>query len=498
MKTLLQKYSILVFVLSIFMASGTYANAKEFPGNIVFNFSDENDIDYWRLGNHGTGTDWSIEDGHFIASMGGDTKFRGDLMYNSKDGTNSKGTAPAVVFNTITDRYIAIKFIGDRPHGKLKFEMNTTGGSWINKGGQFESGALTGNIKTSNGNTIYYLDLSAGTGFTGESVEVNFLKFIVADAENPPFTYTVDWIATFPSITDIVVAKDIADDGEEDIDEPESVFPGNIGFSFSTDGNSESWRLGKHNGTEATFDVEDGYLKASMVLDTNGKYRADLMYNSKDGTNNKGTAPSLFFNTTTDRFLAIKFIGNRPHGVIKFEMQTPGNQWLNSGGQYQSGSLTGNIQTANGNTIYYLDLSANANFTGDFVEINLVKFIIADAANEPYSYTVDWIASFESVEQIQAYKDMQDDGENDLDEDFSTSAKNATMTSLYVAATESLVHIGNIMSESIINIYDLSGQRVLSTTSAGAESVFIPFSQKGTFVIEVRGKETTKMVKVVK
>jgi hypothetical protein len=72
------------------------------------------------------------------------------------------------------------------------------------------------------------------------------------------------------------------------------------------------------------------------------------------------------------------------------------------------------------------------------------------------------------------------------------------MTSLYVAATESLVHIGNIMSESIINIYDLSGQRVLSTTSAGAESVFIPFSQKGTFVIEVRGKETTKMVKVVK
>ena len=186
MKTLIQKYSTLVFALSIFMVLGTYVNAKEFPGNIVFNFSDENDIDYWRLGNHGTGTDWSIEDGHFIASMGGDTKFRGDLMYNSKDGTNSKGTAPAVVFNTITDRYIAIKFIGDRPHGKLKFEMNTTGGSWINKGGQFESGALTGNIKTSNGNTIYYLDLSAGTGFTGESVEVNFLKFIVADAENQP------------------------------------------------------------------------------------------------------------------------------------------------------------------------------------------------------------------------------------------------------------------------------------------------------------------------
>jgi hypothetical protein len=64
-------------------------------------------------------------------------------------------------------------------------------------------------------------------------------------------------------------------------------------------------------------------------------------------------------------------------------MQTPGNQWLNSGGQYQSGSLTGNIQTANGNTIYYLDLSANANFTGDFVEINLVKFIMLMQQTNP-------------------------------------------------------------------------------------------------------------------
>ena len=55
-----------------------------------------------------------------------------------------------------------------------------------------------------------------------------------------------------------------------------------------------------------------------------------------------------------------------------------------------------------------------------------MNFIIADAAEEPYSYELDWIATFESVEAIQAYKDTADDGEGDLDDYVTPAVLNQT------------------------------------------------------------------------
>ena len=51
-----------------------------------------------------------------------------------------------------------------------------------------------------------------------------------------------------------------------------------------------------------------------------------------------------------------------------------------------------------------------------FRSIRRMNFIIADCAEEPYSYTLDWVATFQSLEELEAYKNAKDDGENDADD----------------------------------------------------------------------------------
>jgi hypothetical protein len=433
-----------------------------------------------------SGASGVITDGYFNCTMAvqSNSKYRGDLLFSN----NVEGNG--IILDSDNDKYIAIKFIGQRPNGVLKFEMrrtDQTGGSGSRTDGYYNTwtGGNPASVTTSNGNYIYYYQLTTDGNYVSQTAggkEMQILKFIIADAAVEPYEYKVDWVGTFSSLDDLNVHKDIADDGESDEDEPKvksKVFPGNIEFTFSTNGDDENWRTGKHNNITSTWSVNSGGLTGDLVFqDASGtKYRADLMYNSADGTNTWGTAPNLLFNTTKDKYIAIKFIGDRPlPGTLKFEMKNSANVWLNSGGQYQTNGLSGNITTADGK-IYYLDLSANVNFTGTTVVIAFVKFIIADIT-APGSYTVDWIATFASVEEIETYKDTDDDtitgtaeGHKLLTNNFHFSSNNSVLT-IYSSEAKT------------VDIFAVDGRIVRKDLQISEGTNVINFLNKGIYIID--------------
>lgn len=148
--------------------------------------------------------------------------------------------------------------------------------------------------------------------------------------------------------------------------------------------------------------MSGGHLDVVMGDQGNGKYRADLKFEA--GTN-------YTINSTTDRIMAVKFIGDKPAtGSFKMELRndTDGN-WINNGGsRYNS---AGSTTTTAGNMIYYFDFSGDTNYTVGDKEINKIFFVIADVV-DPTDYIVDWVASFADLE---AYKDTKDDGPTDTE-----------------------------------------------------------------------------------
>ena len=210
-----------------------------------------------------------------------------------------------------------------------------------------------------------------------------------------------------------------------------------------------------HNDWSAYGDsyvVAGGHLNCNMALQTNSKYRGDFKFN-----NDNSADINFALNPSKDVYLAIKFIGTRPDGALKLEFND-GSQWFNS--KWGGGSPS-SIETVGGNYIYYFNLSVDEKYTGESVNVRRMNFIIADAAEEPYSYTIDWIATFASVEAIQAYKDTADDGEGDMDDYVVPAVLNQTTNAGYAtlnaavtaaAANDVLVLNENTVITSRINV----------------------------------------------
>ncbi|MGY5355321.1 T9SS type A sorting domain-containing protein [Wenyingzhuangia sp. IMCC45467] len=202
-----------------------------------------------------------------------------------------------------------------------------------------------------------------------------------------------------------------------------------------------------------TSNISGGLLDVTMGdQGTSGKYRADL--NFLAGTN-------YTINKEADKLIAIKFIGDKPStGVLKLELYNlTAGAWINrGGGRY---TPAGSVVTTSGDNIYYFDVTPDTNYTTGDIEVNKINFTIADAT-VPTNYTVDWVASFTTVADIEAYKDTDDDA--------SMSLKGGLLNSVFkVYPNPSTENIFNISlnnkyskSEAVVKVYNVIGSLVLN------------------------------------
>lgn len=172
-----------------------------------------------------------------------------------------------------------------------------------------------------------------------------------------------------------------------------------VNFSGS---DNEGWTAG---GNEQ---VSNGHFYAPMGEQPNGKYRQDMRYDAPaDGE-------ALSFNPSTDKVLAVKFIGSRPSGNMTMEMRFSDNTTLNSKWKNRPDGTT---VTKAGNQVCYYNLDKDEAYaTLSATDLKFIQFKIADATEAPFEYTIDWIKVYPSVEALEADKNRADDGEGDVDE----------------------------------------------------------------------------------
>ncbi|MFI1743265.1 T9SS type A sorting domain-containing protein [Thalassobellus sediminis] len=227
---------------------------------------------------------------------------------------------------------------------------------------------------------------------------------------------------------------------------------GGINQNFASLGN---WFVDdKPNGTSS---VSGGHLIVTMGDQGNGKYRADL----------KNDNATYTINSTTDKIIAVKFIGDKPAtGAFKVELrnETAGAWMNNGGGKYNP---TGSITTAKGNLIYYFDFSGDANYTTGDISISRIGFTIADVV-DPTNYTIDWVASFIDVTALEAYKDTMDDGASDDDETLGVNdvlVKNKTLKLYPNPSVNNSFNInletGFLKETTEVKVYSIIGELVL-------------------------------------
>ena len=180
-----------------------------------------------------------------------------------------------------------------------------------------------------------------------------------------------------------------------------AVGPQSVAVSFSgTD--EEGWTVSNSGSTS----VAGGLLNVTMGVQKaeENKYRADLQYTK---------AGDFSMDKTKDVVWAIKlseaFVGN-----LSFEFQ-----YVNSAseGKYISQSnIKSTLSCEDGSVIYYTDLSSKYGDVQDGeVAVNVLRFkmadaVFAEAANAKYS--VDWIASFSSLNDLKSFVNWNDDKES--------------------------------------------------------------------------------------
>lgn len=179
-----------------------------------------------------------------------------------------------------------------------------------------------------------------------------------------------------------------------------AVGPQSIQVTFNRN-DSEGW-VASSGGSITS--VANGVANVQMAVQSSGKYRADFQYN---------TAGTFSFDKTKDIVWAIKLTGALPGAANsrKFEIQyvNDGDKWING-----ISGPSGSLDCADGGKIYYFDLAA-LNKLGDVqdgeVAIKQIHFIMADATeltDETAKYAVDWVASFETVNDLKSFTNWKD------------------------------------------------------------------------------------------
>lgn len=211
----------------------------------------------------------------------------------------------------------------------------------------------------------------------------------------------------------------------------------------------------------ATIEAQGGKVNGTMALQSNSKYRCDLKFNASGAVAN-----NLTLDPAKDVYLAIKFIGTRPNGACKMEFNT-GASWLNT--QWNSGWPDGEIKTSANNSIYYFKLTKDANYTGTAITVNKLNIIIADAVAAPYSYSVDWIATFTTLDDITSNKDWKDDGDTDTDE-VSTAVNNTDVSNISIYNSDNGIVVNGTTAGEVIKVYNLHGTLMISTVATEGET----------------------------
>lgn len=154
--------------------------------------------------------------------------------------------------------------------------------------------------------------------------------------------------------------------------------------------------------------VADGVANVQMAVQSSGKYRADFQYN---------TTGDFTFNKANDIVWAIKLTGALPGTANsrKFEINYTNAE---SAGAWINGinGPSGTLDCEDGGKIYYFNLGADGLKKLDAVqdgevEIRQIHFIFADATeltDETAKYAVDWVASFETVNDLKTFANWDD------------------------------------------------------------------------------------------
>lgn len=183
--------------------------------------------------------------------------------------------------------------------------------------------------------------------------------------------------------------------------------------------NIGNWGNGDRGGSIV---VENGHL----VRNQGSGSRSDISYNQSANPSNEAdnTVESkvMNLNPNVDVFIAIKFIGNAPSSTLQTLRYSTNGTWGNKV------TATGEISTTLGNTIQYWNLASliGSTYTGDSYAVRRFQLINVGTDDSP-DYSVDWVATFSSIEDIQTNADIADDGVNDFDED---PSKHITSTKL--------------------------------------------------------------------
>lgn len=182
-----------------------------------------------------------------------------------------------------------------------------------------------------------------------------------------------------------------------------AVGPQSVAVAFLGE-DAEGWVVSSGGAITA---VANGVANVQMALQTNTKYRADFQYN---------TAEMFSMDKTKDVVWAIKLTAALPGSAnsrkfeINYQNAEGTGSWING-----INGPSGSIDCEDGGKIYYFDLAAlnklDALQDGE-IEINQIHFIFADAVIDSEAdahYSVDWIASFETVNDLKSFKDWNDE-----------------------------------------------------------------------------------------
>lgn len=248
--------------------------------------------------------------------------------------------------------------------------------------------------------------------------------------------------------------------------------PQSLKVTFNGTDNA-NWQITQH-GNDG---VVDGGLFTCVMKDQGSSYRADIQFNQE---NNEKVNFTL--NPSVDKFLAIKFIGQRPSGNLKMEFNT-GNTWFNT---KWNGGNPSSVSTDAGNYIYYFDLTLDQGYTGNSINVHKLNIVIADNKNaSDIVYQVDWIATFASVAELQAYANWADDGLTDThDGNIVVDGTIPTAFKTLNAAVDAVPQMQSADETTINNIYVNGDADITSRVDINSKRILVKNNTDGEVVLK--------------
>lgn len=321
-----------------------------------FMFDEAGNNEGWEAGNNST---YEVSNGSFNASFDmSAAKRRADLKLTGGGKINVGGFP-----------ILAIKL--NKPQSG-NFILDTNFGSYKNGSNNWE-GIIHGDI--------YYYDLRSTFGSSNtlsltEDTEFSTFQFKIADIITDETGYSVDWIRSFESINALKEFTELPN--------------GKFSYHFNDPNPTEYW-VGKQGANNI---IEDGKLKVTFAAGQS-KRRADLSY--IEGATFPADSPNGLWRYSEEYpILALKiaFTGTGLPTV------GTGNIKLDRfNGAQDNAYLTDFVSD---NVIYY-DCSIDGGFT-ESQDLASFTLKIADiTSTEETGYEVDWIQSFKTVQELQAY-----------------------------------------------------------------------------------------------